>query len=621
MNSAPSPKPLEGPDALRFGEWRLDRRSGELWRGDQAVRLQEQPFRVLELLLLRAGQVVTREELIAHVWPPGVIVDFDTGVNTAIRKLRAVLDDHADNPRYIQTLPRRGYRLLVPAEPVTDPTPAFVAGPVEAPAPPVPPQPAQSARKPLGPGVKLAAAAVAVVALVAGVLRGRLSAPPVVPADAVEPAGPADLPRNAVAVLPFRALGGSSREHTLAEGVAESLLHQLSLSPELVVIARASSFAVGDEPPDSRAVGRSLGARYLVGGTLQSIDDQLHLTTRLVDAADGRTLWSFRFERRLADIIKVQDEIAAQVARVLRVGLAHPGGIAAEDQGTSNVDAYLAYLEGRRLTSTRRVADLHEAVRLLTRATQEDPQFAAAFAQLARAEELLMTYDPPFDADGKRRRLAEAEEHARRALALAPNSALAHVVMGTLVSDPESALNYMRRGVALNRNLALAWAHLAEIYVGRSMPGEEAEQALEKAVQLDPLEPRVHYLKALYALESRGDPAQAREALMRTLQVDPEYYGAHARLAQLEMCCGGDLSRAIRHAEQALKLDPRAHWVRRMLVGLYLDAGESVAAAQVATESGGRDDPSNALLLELYRGEVEAARRRVLDRRFHESLL
>ncbi|HEV7631460.1 MAG TPA: tetratricopeptide repeat protein, partial [Steroidobacteraceae bacterium] len=430
----------------------------------------------------------------------------------------------------------------------------------------------------------------------------------------------ADLPRNSIAVLPFRNLSRSEVDETFALGIADTLLYQLSASPELLVIARSSSFAYRDPPGDLRVVGSTLGARYLLEGSLQSAAGQLRLNVRLIDSTSGQNLWSLRFDRRIEDVFALQDEIATQVARILRVSLSGRRNLAGEDQGTTNVDAYFEYLQGRNLTSSRRVSDLQAAAAHLAKAVELDATYAAAHAELAHAQELLLTYEPPADAASRDRRWDEAVGNARRALQLAPASALANVALGRLTEDPDTALDYLRRAVALNPNLAQAWAAIAEkvVDMGTDAPAD-MQGALDKARQLDPLEPRNHYLKALQSLLLRD--AQQTEALLRaTLAVDPEYYAAYARLAQVQGCCTGRIAEAIRNGEQALQLDPKAVWVRRMLAALYLDVGDVTAAKQLAS-SDTTADPGTQMLLDLYRRDTAAAAALVLDERQRDRLL
>ncbi|MET0293015.1 MAG: winged helix-turn-helix domain-containing protein [Steroidobacteraceae bacterium] len=585
-------------EVLTFGPWRLHRQSGELHRGAERVALQEQPFRVLELLVLRAGEVVTREELIAHVWPRGAVIDFDTGLNTAIRKLRQVLEDDAEQPRFIQTLPRRGYRFLPQAEPEPEPEPIGALEPTE---PSLPPPARVPWRWMTGVAVALAIAFGVVFWL-----------PRDVPAVAPASGGAQALPRNSIAVLPFRRLGADAADDTLALGLAESVLHQLSTSPDLRVIARTSSFSFRDPEADFAAIGRKLGARYLLDGALQTVDGQLRLTTRLIDASNDRTLWSLRFDRRVADVFALQDEIALQVARILRVSVAGSGLHVAEAQGTGDVDAYFDYLQGRNLTVSRRVADLRQAEQHLLDATRRDPQFAAALAELARARELLLTYDPPSSPDVKHARFQAAQANARRALELAPDSPAALVAVGTMTEDTQASLGYLRRAIAINPNYALAWLQIAEHLVGKASDDPQALPAIDTALRLDPLEPRLHYLKGLYYFLQRGDTESASKQFRATLEVNPEYYVALARLAQMEACCSGRHAEAVRYAEQALRLDPQARWVRRLLVSLYLDLGDLAAAEEVARDAT-TPDAGSLLLIDLRKGRKVEAVGRIAD--------
>ncbi len=430
-------------------------------------------------------------------------------------------------------------------------------------------------------------------------------------ADVAAGSTTAPLPANTIAVLPFQRLGDAAVDETLALGIAESVLHRLSASPDLVVIARGSAFAFRQPSQDPATVGRALHARYLLDGTLQTGQDQLRLTTRLVDAQNGRTVWSLRFDRRVADVFALQDEIASQVAKLLRVSL-QGGASQIEGQGTDDVEAYVEFLQGRNLTVSRRVADLREAERHLRRATERDPRFAAAFAELSRDRELLLTYDPPGDAATKKTLWAEAQALARRALELAPGSASSLVAVGMLADDPQATRDYLHRAIALNPNYALAWQQLAEHLLSHGVPDPEALPTIDAALRLDPLEPRLHYLKGLYYMHAVGDAAEAERQFQGTLRVDPEYYAAHARLAQLDGCCTGRLAEAVRHAEQALKLDPNARWVQRLLVGLYLDLGD-VDAARNVLDAAPTPEQGAALLVDLYTRDNAAAASRLLD--------
>jgi tetratricopeptide (TPR) repeat protein len=184
--------------------------------------------------------------------------------------------------------------------------------------------------------------------------------------------------------------------------------------------------------------------------------------------------------------------------------------------------------------------------------------------------------------------------------------------MGSLAEDPEVGLGYLRRSIAVNPNYALGWLQMAELLVGRGREDPEVLQTIDAALRLDPLEPRLHYLRGLYQFMERGDVAEAEKNFRATLAVNPEYYVALARLGQLHACCLGKQAEAVRYAEQALRLDPQARWVRRLLVGLYLDLDERTAAEHVARETPVAEAGAT-LLLDLARNDRVGAVRRLVD--------
>jgi len=337
---------------VSFDGWVLDRESGDLSRDGNRQRLQELPLKVLGLLLASPDGLVTREQLIKHLWPKGV-VDFDTGLNTAVRKLRVALGDVTDAPRYIETIPRRGYRFVGTIDPdppsAAEPTPVpFVAPPIEEPASGGEKQPVEGG-KPIAPTLALQELVrdtapvpdrsvdlsiqnepgsatkprrrmffgiAATLALSIGVmywLLHRVATPPVVTSSIPTPA----LPDQSVAVLPFESLSTEPNNEFLALGIAETVLHRLASLRDLTVIGRTSSFVFKNRNEDARQIGRALNARYLVEGSVQRAGERLRVQAQLIDAASGKQLWSLAFDRPLADIFALQDEIAGLIAQNL----------------------------------------------------------------------------------------------------------------------------------------------------------------------------------------------------------------------------------------------------------------------------------------------------------------
>jgi TolB-like protein len=245
---------------FRFGLFELSERAGELRKeGATCTRLQEQPLRVLVELLSKAGQVVTREELRQRLWPANTYVDFDVGLNTAIRKLRQALGDDADRPRFIETFARRGYRFI---EVVTE-----------------------------------------------------------LPSDAAAVQGPRTI--ASLAVLAFANLGGDADSHYFSDGLAEDLISAFSRLQGLKVASRSSAFRFQGHTVDAREVGRELNVEAVLEGSVRRSADRVRITVQLVNVADGYQLWSERFDREHKDILAIQDEITRAIVGGLAPTLAH----------------------------------------------------------------------------------------------------------------------------------------------------------------------------------------------------------------------------------------------------------------------------------------------------------
>jgi TolB-like protein/DNA-binding winged helix-turn-helix (wHTH) protein len=298
---------MSHPRTIRFDGWVLHIDSGDLEKDGRKIRLQDQPLQILEELLNRPGELVTREQLIARLWPKGV-VDFDTGLNSAMRKLRNALQDDVETPRYIETVPRKGYRFIAAIDlPEAKPVDVSTVAPAS---------PRRNRLALIGALVILGAAG---AVLLTTYYAKRQSAEPVASSTAANA-----LPPHTVAVLPFRNLSAEAEKDSelIAFGVAEGLLHRLASMRDLTLIARSSSYAAATPSADARAIGRSLNARYLIEGSVQRSGKRLRIMTQLIDATSGAHVWSLQFDRTVDDIFAVEDEITQNVAQALQVTLA-----------------------------------------------------------------------------------------------------------------------------------------------------------------------------------------------------------------------------------------------------------------------------------------------------------
>ena len=583
---------------IRFGELTLDLSTGELDHDGVRVQLQDHVFRILELLTAQPGELVTRERLIAHLWPRTTYIDTDAGLNTAVRKLRAVLHDDADAPRFVETVPRRGYRFIASVSPVLDATGADAS---------------PSGRLAGGSRRWVRLAMLAAIALLIAVPVARI-APQLVPgrADTQGASAPpaAKLPDRNVAVLPFVNLTGDPQRDHLALGLSDTLLHRLADAHDINVIARTSSFAFKGRDEDVRGIGRKLNARYLVEGSVQGSAPRLRVTAQLIDAATGTHVWSKAFDRQLGDFFAVEDEITLEIARALRLSVSERGAGSLRQIGTGNFDAWLAYEQGRALVVSRRTADLHAAVASLERAVRLDPQFVAAHVELAHA----YMNEASFASAGTTPSAQAIREAARRAmplvsqaLALNPTSGEALIARAHIASaegDVVSAEADFRRGLALSPNDARGHLQFGQLLIDEPGKLYEGLAEIARARLLDPLEPRSPYYAGLAEL-FRGNTAEGERLMFETLRVRPDFAPALARLGWSSWRRGGRFADAIRYGEQALRIDPEPEWIRSLLGRWYLELGEVESARSLLASK----SPERTLAMDIlfYRREYARA--------------
>lgn len=520
------------PQVFRFGVFEVDTASGDVRKRGVRVRLQPQVLRVLELLLAHRGQVVTRDEFRERLWPSDTFVDFDHGLNKAVNRLREVLGDSAESPRFIETVPKRGYRFIAsaeivgPAEPSTDEPaarPDALATDGAAGAEPTGPPTASPARAGRAWGrtvlvaTGLAAAALA-VALYVNRPRGQ------------EPAPRAQ--RMVLAVLPFSNVAGEPEQEYFCDGMTEEMIYQLSaLRPDrLGVIARTSAMHYKNTQLRVDQIAGELNADYVLEGTVRRQGARVRITASLVRRDDQTPLWSQAFERDIAAVFEIQTEVARLIATSLALELLPDGDGAARQAVYADAGAYEAYLKARYRWNSRTPAGLEESLVLLEDAIARAPDFVPARAALADALNVLPWYGlrPPREA------YPRSKELAQQALARDPSSAAAHTALAYANhyfdwNWAEAEREYTK-ALDLNPNYGQArqWlaAHHAEM--GR------IDQALDQERRAQELDPQSLVVSAargwILYLGRRYD--EAREQLERTLRLDPAFVPARLWLGQ-----------------------------------------------------------------------------------------
>jgi TolB-like protein/DNA-binding winged helix-turn-helix (wHTH) protein/cytochrome c-type biogenesis protein CcmH/NrfG len=470
---------------VQFGAFELDLSTGEL-RSIEApgtnnkALLREQVFQVLRMLLEREGKIVTREEIKSTLWANDTVVDFDHSINATIKTLRRALGDSADNPRYIETLARRGYRLMLPIQ-------YLEAGP-EAALEKYREQPEQSAteisenrarvQRQMKPHWWKAAVVLASVVILVG--AGYIS-------WRHFPSTP--LPRKIMlAVLPFENLTGDPNKEYLADGLTEETISQLGrLNPEqLGVIARTSVMGYKHKNERLDQIGRDLSVEYVLENSLRESGDHIRLTAQLIQVKDQTHLWSQDYDYPAKDVLNVEDNVAKAVAHEIRVRLTSKQEAELAQSHPVNPEAFDAYLKGYYFFERNTDKDTETAAKYYERATLLDPSYALAWVGLSRARNRQVNMGLIPADEGHRL----AREAVQQALALNPNLAEAHAQMGRIKEqvdfDWTGADASFRRAVALEPGNPEYVGHAAgsAAFLGRF---DEGLRLARQAVDLDPL--------------------------------------------------------------------------------------------------------------------------------------
>jgi TolB-like protein/DNA-binding winged helix-turn-helix (wHTH) protein/Tfp pilus assembly protein PilF len=587
-------------------------------RAAAEIALPKLSFDLLLVLIRAAPAVVSNDDLMAQVWP-GLVVSPET-VSQRVKLLRDALGDDPRAPRYIAGLRGRGYRLIPEVRSIAEnssytppqPSPAQ-SGSAES--PPLRPlevemtsQPRARARTRVILGVVTALALMGTATYAVFALRPQPAAPK---ADSVNVVG---LPPRTVAVLPFQNLSSDPANKYLALGMAEMVLNRLASVSELVVIARASSFKAAEGSVDARETGKVLNARYLVEGGVQREGEKLRVTARLIDAQSGAQLQALHFDRALADVFSIQDEIAEKVAEKVAAALeASLSDTAAEKPGarSANLNAYLAYLQGRVLLAKYTVDGFEGAIEQFERAIALDPNFAAAYVGLADAQ--VSAAWRRGDGDISKMNEGPLGERAAalidKALALDPSLGEAYLVRAHWIDTQEAQAEAdYRKGLELDPSNGPGLTRFGEFLTFRDGRVDEARAMLDRALLIDPLSVRAYYMRSNLA----ATPAEAEQMLLAALKVDPQFSLALKQLS-LMRSFQGKFAEGVMLAERAIAADPANQWSRQRqsAYSRYIELGDLAAARDVIA---GSDAAGLApFQVFLYLGDWRAAGEAVYD--------
>jgi TolB-like protein/DNA-binding winged helix-turn-helix (wHTH) protein/Tfp pilus assembly protein PilF len=543
------------PKNVRFGVFEADLDAGELRKHGHRLKLSEQPFQILAMLLARPGEIVSREELRQLLWPSDTFVDFDHGLNNAVMRLRETLGDSSDHPRFIETLPRRGYRFVAPVEvrfPNDNGTQALPPGSQPVPEASIVPVAAQEIAEGDRPPARfsipriaiLAAAVLAGSALISGIavhyVRG---------VDASK--GTANRSRSLV-VLPMENLSGDKGQDYFADGMTDDLIANLAKIRSLRVISRSTAMAYKGTHKPLPQIASELNVDAVVEGTVMRVGDRVRITAELVQVSTDQHLWADTYESTIGDVLALQNRVSSAIVDQIRLNLTKEDKERLAQKPSVSPEAYEDYLKGRYYWNRRSSEGFQKAISYFESATHRDPQFALAYAGLADCYGIVgaTIYGvlPASEA------AARTKAAATRALEIDPSLAEAETSLAT------AKFNY-----------DWDWAGAAE--------------GLQKAIAMDPRYPTAYQRYSLY-LSAMGRPNESFEQIQKARELDPLSISISASIGW-RLYLAREYDRSIVQLRDTLELDPNNEWARVNLGQAYEQKGEvqlAIAEFQRAVE-------------------------------------
>jgi len=500
---------------VRFGAYELDQQAKELRKDGVRIRLQEQPLQVLQILLERPGALVGREELQRRIWPSDTFVDFDHGINNAIKRLREALGDTAETPRFVETLPKRGYRFI---------------------------------------------AAVEDIPLVTRIGTSAI---------------------DSIVVLPFETASSDPDTDYLAIGIPGSVTHSLSQIPNLRVISWKSAARVEGGAADPLGIGRTLGVRVVLTGRIWQRANKLRLHVDLLDAQNGEEIWGDQYDSDLTELFLVQDTIAREVSRKLRLKMSGDTEHRLVKRYTENIEAYQLYVRARRWCEKRSIEGFRRGVEYLRQAIQMDSNYAAAYAELAQCIAVPCYYGSvdPNEAFPK------ARAAALRALELDPDLAEAHGALGLILHTYDwnwtAAEKEYQRAIELNPNYPISHNHYSFFLVESGRYSEAINEATE-ALSRDPVSAILNAALGFVLLLARQYDRCITQA-HTAIEVDPDMTLSYVVLGTA-YAQTGQLSQAVKTYEKGMELGGMLSYQKAFVARVHAKSGDPGKAWELLHE-------------------------------------
>jgi len=572
---------------LRFGVFQVDLRSCELRKQGLKIKLQDQPCQILTVLLEKPGEIVTREELRTKLWHGDTFVDFDHSLNTAIMRLREALGDSPENPVFVETIPRRGYRFIAPVEalnPEESEKPTgrgngteFVAGNLQPyPLPLTEQIPAPAELKSRFPSRSVAVIGLLATVLLAGAfsfLHFRNSSGTVASAEKIK----------SIVVLPLENLSGDKDQEYFADGMTDELIASLAKIRGLRVISRTSAMEYKDTHKPLSEIARELNVDAVVEGTVLRAGNRVRITAELVQVSTDRHLWAETYESEMGNVLTLQSQVASAIVSEIRINLTPEEQQRLAATRIVNPQAYEDYLKGRYYWNKRSEEGLGKAVEYYQLATEKDPQYALAYAGLADCYDLegttIIGSRPSSEAAPK------ARAAALKALEIDSSLTEAQITLASIKMnydwDWPSAESGLKRITETNPDHATAHQRYS-LYLTVMGRSEESLTEISRALKLDPLSLSINFSYGwrLY-LARKYD--QAITQLQSTLEMDPNFVLAHLVLGQAYEE-KGHYDLAIAELKKATSLSPNSPLMLAALGRGYAVAGDKDNAEKILEE-------------------------------------
>jgi len=582
--------PVASVRIVRFGVYEADLKACELRKHGFRLKLAEQPFQVLALLLERPGDVVTRDELRTRLWEGDTFVDFDHGLNNAVMRVREVLGDSSEHPRYVETVPRRGYRFIAPVEVPSVSFPVSEAhGPLDDSA--VAPQPRStsvvvpSSEDRLSKTSSRWGAFPRIAALTAFILLCSL----LLIVATRHYARPADASKTnaqrstSLVVLPLENLSGDKEQDFFADGMTDELIANLAKIRSLRVISRSTAMAYkGTRKPLSQ-IAQELNVDAVVEGTVLRVGSRVRITAELVRVSTDRHLWAETYESQMGDVLALQNRVSSAIVNEIRINLTPEDRERLAKTPAVSPDAYENYLKGLYYWNKRSDENLTRAIGYFERAAHQDPQYALAYAGLSDCYAIISA--EIFGTMAASEAAPKAKAAALHALDVDPTLAEADTSLATVKFnydwDWSGASEGFERAIGLNPSYATAYQRYS-LYLMAMGQVQDSFAQIQKARQLDPLSISINFSLG-WRLYMARQYDRAIAQLRDTLEMDPSYELPHLVVGQAYEQ-KGDFASAIPELRKAVELSHATPLMVSALAHAYARAGDKTEAEKLLAE-------------------------------------